>query len=273
MNTLYCGDNIHVLRTYLQDNSVDMILTSPPYDNQRLYNGYTFDFEALAVELLLVLKPGGTLVWVANDAVIDGSETGTSFRQALFFKDIGFRLHDTMIYEKSAFSFPCKTRYHQVFEYMFILTKGKIKTVNLIQDRKTSKGGEIIRGRSRDKDGTLFVKSGTKKGSRIREIGTRYNIWRYATGHNVATQDSIAEKHPATFPDKLAHDHILSWSNPGDIILDPMAGSGTVLKEAALLGRSFIGIEISGEYVENIICPRLDSYGIEYGLLLHRDNT
>ncbi len=249
MNEILQGDCL-TLMDDMPENSVDLVVTSPPYDNLRDYNGYSFDFEGIARELYRVVKDGGVVVWVVGDAVIDGSETGTSFKQALYFKEIGFRLHDTMIYEKTA-AYPASdksNRYSQTFEYMFILSKGEPKTTNLIRDRKNKWGGMTSFGTQSERlaDGSL------KKRRKIfvAEIGIRFNIWNYATGRGMSTLDEIAFEHPAIFPEKLAADHIKSWSNEGDIVLDPMCGSGTTCKMAQQLKRNFIGIDISEEYVK-----------------------
>jgi DNA modification methylase len=251
-NQVILGDCLEVMRT-MEENSVDLTVTSPPYDNLRTYNGYTFDFEGIAKELFRVTKDGGVVVWVVGDATIKGSETGTSFKQALYFKEIGMNLHDTMIWEKQTFTATgaLKTRYAQVFEYMFIFTKGKIKTFNPIKDRPT-KGIRKKHGTVRQIDGT------TKKQSSIGKIYTdkeaqRFNVWRINT--EVSNNNRF---HPAQFSEKLAEDHILSWSNEGDTVLDPMAGSGTTLKMAKKNNRSYIGIEISQEYID-IINERLST--------------
>jgi DNA modification methylase len=251
-NQVILGDCLEVMRT-MEENSVDLTVTSPPYDNLRTYNGYTFDFEGIAKELFRVTKDGGVVVWVVGDATIKGSETGTSFKQALYFKKIGFNLHDTMIWEKQTFTATgaLKTRYAQVFEYMFIFTKGKIKTFNPIKDRPT-KGIRKKHGTVRQIDGT------TKKQSSIGKIYTdkeaqRFNVWRINT--EVSNNNRF---HPAQFSEKLAEDHILSWSNEGDTVLDPMAGSGTTLKMAKKNNRSYIGIEISQDYID-IINERLST--------------
>lgn len=236
----------------IPDKSIDMVLTSPPYDNLRTYNGFTFDFEGIAKEIYRIVKDGGVVVWIVGDATIKGSETGTSFKQALYFKEIGFNLHDTMIYEKAGMSMPSSNRYHQVMEYMFVLSKGKPKTFNGLKDRKNRWTSSFGNSSKRQKNGDL-----EKKGKiEFDDYGMRFNIWRYANGYGFGQKDKIAYEHPATFPEKLAEDHILSWSNEGDTILDPMAGSGTTLKMAKKNNRNYIGIEISPEYIE-IINKRL----------------
>lgn len=232
-------------------NSIDLTITSPPYDNLRTYNNSSTwgwaEFSAIASGLWRVTKDGGVVVWVVGDATIKGSETGTSFKQALFFKEIGFNLHDTMIYSKSGFANPSNNRYHQVFEYMYILTKRKLKVFNPIKDKKNKynkRGGDC----KRQKDGSM--KKGVKGGLLLNPYGQRYNIWKYKVGGGNMSTDKIAHQHPATFPEQLANDNIISWSNEGDTVFDPMMGSGTTGKMAKQLNRNFIGIEIDKEYFE-----------------------
>jgi len=218
----------------------------------RTYKGFSFNFEEVAKELYRITKDGGVVVWVVSDATIKGSETGTSFRQALYFKEIGFNIHDTMIYQKDSCPFPETNRYYPAFEYMFIFSKGKPKTVNLIADKPNKTYGEKITGTVRNSDGTLkphaSVKNKTNK--TVKEFGVRTNVWQYSPGYNKSTKDKYAYKHPAMFPEQLAEDHIISWSNPGDIVFDPFVGSGTTAKMALLNGRNYIGIDISEEYCE-----------------------
>ena len=250
-NCIYNMDCVEGLRL-LDDCSVDLTVTSPPYDNLRQYKGYSFDFDAVANELFRVTKDGGVVVWVVNDATINGSETGTSFRQALRFKEIGWRLNDTMIYAKDSCPYPETTRYYPGFEYMFVLTKGKIGTVHLIADKPNKQAGDKITGTERKADGSIKYMSAVQKktGRTVKPYGVRSNIWHLGMGYMKSTQDKCAYKHPAIFPEKLAHDHIISWSNPGDLILDPFMGSGTTAKMARLTGRDYIGFEISKEYCD-----------------------
>lgn len=249
MSEIICGDSAEVLKTFEPD-CIDLTVTSPPYDNLRKYNGYTFDFETIARELYRVTRSGGVVVWVVGDATIDGSETGTSFRQALYFKECGFSLHDTMIYEKNGIAFPSTNRYQQSFEYMFVFSKGKPKSVNLITDRQNRWANARHFGKptKRRENGELKQKARmvTKKN------GVRWNIWRYNNGYGYTAEEDYVYQHPAMFPEALANDHILSWSNPGDLVLDCFAGSGTTLKTAKRLGRNYIGIEISPEYCKII---------------------
>ena len=250
-NRIYNMDCVEGMKL-LEDCSIDLTVTSPPYDNLRMYKGYAFDFEAVAAELFRVTKDGGALVWVVNDATIKGSETGTSFRQALHFKEIGWKLHDSMIYAKDSCPYPETTRYYPGFEYMFVLVKGKIKTVHLIADKPNKTSGDKVSGTERKTDGTIRRMSAVVKntGRKVKPYGVRSNIWHYGMGFMKSTTDKIAYKHPAIFPEKLARDHIISWSNPGDVVLDPFMGSGTVAKMARLTGRDFIGFEISKEYCD-----------------------
>ncbi len=240
---LHHGDCLDVLRT-MPDGCIDLTVTSPPYDNLRTYNGFTFDFEGIARELYRVTKPGGVVVWVVGDATIKGSETGTSFRQALYFKDVcGFNLHDTMIWNKGTFSAvgALAARYAPVFEYMLVFSKGRPRAFNPIKDRPNKYAGSVISGTVRQADGSTRPMS--TNGKRIAPLGQRFNVWdRPAVKHRQA--------HPAPFPEWLAADHIASWSNPCDTVLDPFMGSGTTGKMAVLAGRKFIGIEISDEYLE-----------------------
>ena len=234
MNGIYCMDALEGLKL-LNDESIDMIITSPPYDNLRKYNGFTWDFEGIAKQLYRVLKNGGVMVWVVGDQVINRSESGSSFRQALYFKEIGFNLHDTMIYEKNSASYPShenSLRYTQIFEYMFILSKGKPKTVNLICDKQNKWAG--------------FKDFSGKLKNPVKEFSPRNNIWKFTTSFN------NKYKHPAPFPLQLALDHITSWSNAGDSILDPFMGSGTSAIASIELGRKWVGFEISEEYVDSI---------------------
>jgi len=261
-NKIIFGNAIDVLSS-LESNIVDLTVTSPPYDNLRTYNGkikdevvfengFSFPFVEMARELFRVTKPGGVIVWVVNDQVKNGGETGSSFKQALKFMEIGFTLYDTMIYHKNGAPFPESGRYSQVFEYMFVFSKGKPKTVNLLKDKPNRWAGHTNFGdpSKRQKDGDL------KKVDKftISEYGTRYNVWYINNGAGFSSKDQIAFEHPAIFPESLAEDHILSWTNPGDVVLDPMAGSGTTLKMAKMNNRDYIGIDINEEYVD--LCNR-----------------
>jgi len=248
----------------MPDNCIDLTVTSPPYDNLRTYKGYSFNFEEVAKELYRITKPGGVVVWVVGDATIKGSETGTSFRQALYFKDIGFNLHDTMIYAKDGCPFPEVNRYSPSFEYMFILSKGKPSKANLIADKpnKWANKKKCASSTCREADGTLVKPSAYKAAPNrmVKEFGVRGNVWLINRGYMKTTKDKEAYKHPAIFPEQLANDHIISWSNPGDLVFDPFVGSGTTCKMAKLNGRNYIGIDISQEYCD-IANKRIEALG------------
>ena len=245
------GDCAEVMREQIADGAIDLTVTSPPYDSLRKYNGYHFDFEAIAAELWRVTKPGGVVVWVVADATINGSETGTSFRQALHFMGLGFNLHDTMIYESAGTGAKGSNyAYWQGYEFMFVFSKGKPQAVNRIKDRKNIKAGQVTGYENK------VSKMGSRKERGLRTVpafSVRTNIWHYAGGKHSGDQTD----HVAPFPEALARDHIISWSNPGDLVLDPMCGSGTTGKRAVMLGRRFIGIDISADYVEKIARPRI----------------
>lgn len=248
LNKIYCMDNVQGMKQ-LDNESVDLVVTSPPYDNLRNYNEFSFDFENVAKELFRIVKVGGVVVWVVGDATINGSETGTSFKQALYFMQVGFNLHDTMIYAKESVFVhdPRNKRYKQAFEYMFVFSKGTPNTYNEIKDKIVKNSGKAIKTqKGRNPNGEKrFMKELVTMG----EYQARFNIWSYYTGSLSAT-DKIAFSHPAIFPEQLVKDHILSWSNEGDVVLDPFMGSGTTAKVARALGRKYIGFEISQEYVD-----------------------
>lgn len=240
VNEIICGDNVSVLETF-PDQCIDLVVTSPPYDNLRTYGGHSWDFEGVAAQLARVIKPGGVIVWVVADATVDGSETGTSMRQALHFKDVcGLKLWDTMIYSttKQPINQP---RYEPKWEYMFVFSKGVPVTWNPIKE-KSIYGGTKTGARYRQANGEMKQRHGPAE---IQEFKVRGNIWDIPSGNGKA---EISGDHPATFPEALAGDHIKSWSNEGDIILDPFSGSGTTCKAAKILHRKFIGIDVNEDY-------------------------
>ncbi len=254
MIKLIHGDCRDVLKDLINNNIlIDLTVTSPPYDNLRNYDDsleWNFDiFKEVADLLYQITVDGGVVVWIVNDATINGSETGTSFKQALYFKEIGFRLHDTMIYQKPQISFPEQNRYYPCFEYMFILSKGKPKTVNLIKDRINKMGGQTFGTTERQIDGSLKKSKGAVTKRKIKKRGVRHNIWVIDGGKYKSSKNPIAHQHPAIFPEQLAKDHIISWSNPNDLVLDCFMGSGTVGVACQELGRDFIGIDKVEEYV------------------------
>ena len=252
INKIINEDSVNALKK-LSSDSIDLTVTSPPYDDIRDYKGFNFTDSACTAiieELYRVTKLGGVVVWVVGDSTIDGSESGSSFRQALKFMEKGFKLHDTMIYEKNTSSFPAKrsgNRYTQIFEYMFIFCKGKIKKVNLIADKPNKWAGHTNWGKNtnRLKNGELKETSDIKP---VPDFSVRNNIWHYNIGNGFNSSDKESHDHPAIFPEKLAEDHILTWSNEKDIVLDPFCGSGTTCKMAKKNNRKFIGIDISEKY-------------------------
>jgi DNA modification methylase len=244
LDTVICADNCETLAA-MPAESVDLVVTSPPYDDLRTYGGHSWDFYGVAWLLKRVLKPGGVIVWNVGDATKDGNESGTSMRQALHFQQIGLNLTDTMVYQKQNYlpqSAP--GRYDQAWEYCFVICKGAPKAANMLKDRRNAKAGQTYKtGGGRMKNGeTAELVTITAQ-----EMGLRNNVWSYPVG-------GYDNGHPAPMPEAMAQDCVATWSNPGDVVLDPFAGSGTTLKAAKELNRRFIGIEINPDYVE--ICQR-----------------
>jgi DNA modification methylase len=225
-------------------NVVDLVVTSPPYDNLREYKGYKFEYDKVAKELYRVVKDGGVVVWVVGDKVKNGNKTLTSFKHALCFQEVGFNVHDVMIYKKKNTPFMRSNGYTNCFEYMFVFSKGKPKTFNPLKVPTVRNGLEKMPV-NKKADGV-----NNKVLGRLNEQKTRDNIWEYAVGLGGSTNDRFAFEHTAIFPEKLAHEHILSWSNEGDLVFDPMCGSGTVCKMAFLSNRHYIGMDISDQYIQ-----------------------
>lgn len=230
----------------MHSSYIDLVVTSPPYDNMRTYNGSTFtEFESIAKELYRVMKTGGVVVWVVGDQTHKGNESGTSFRQALYFKEVGFNLFDTMIYLKPPRGACGNNKaYWQTFEYMFVLSKKQPATINLLLDRKNKDTRNGDTGTKRLVNGALWKHQRGGYGAQ----GRRTNVWEYMIGNGHSASDKIAHQHPAIFPEKLAQDHILSWSNPGDLVYDPFMGSGTTAKMAVVHSRNYIGSELDETY-------------------------
>jgi site-specific DNA-methyltransferase (adenine-specific) len=261
INKLYNQDCLLTMQQ-IDDNSVDMVLTSPPYDDLRTYNkhlsgnkteynGYSFPFEQIAQELFRIVKKGGVVIWVVGDATNKGSETGTSFRQALYFKECGFDLYDTMIYQKTGTPFPQKDRYNQIFEYMFVFSKGKPNTFNPIMKKNVTAGAVRHSRKFRNADGEMVEGF---NGKPINEYGVDNNVWIMRNGMYKSTKDIVAFEHPAIFPEELAIRHVVSWTKENDLIYDPFMGSGTTAKAAIQLKRNWIGSEIDESYCD--ICEK-----------------
>ena len=254
INKVYQGDSAELMKE-IPDNFIDLTVTSPPYDNLRDYKGYSFDFETIAKELYRVTKSGGVVVWVVNDSTVNGSESGTSFRQALFFMSVGFNLHDTMIYAKKNYVPLTHNRYEQQFEYMFVFSKRKPNTFNPLMIKSVSAGSKKHMGYvvATTKENSS-MRSGRDETVIIKEYKYRPNIFFYSVGSNQSTKERyVFESHSAVFPEQLAYDMIHSWSNKKDLVFDPFAGSGTTLKMAKLMNRTYLGFEIAEEYIPIII--------------------
>ena len=228
----------------MTENQVDLVVTSPPYDNLRTYKGYEFEYKKVAEGLFRVVKEGGIVIWVVADRTIKGNRTLTSFKHALCFQEVGFNVHDVMIYKKKNTPFMRSNAYTNCFEYMFVFSKGKPKTFNALKVPTIRSGYEKMPANKKE-DGI-----NNKVLGKLNKEKTKNNIWEYAVGLGGSTNDKIAFQHTAIFPEKLALEHILSWSNEGDIVFDPMCGSGTVCKMAMLNKRKYLGMDISKEYVE-----------------------
>lgn len=243
LNRIYQSDCVKLMK-YMDENSVDLTVTSPPYDELRNYNGYHFDFENIAKSLFTITKKGGVVVWVIGDKIKNGNRSLTSFKQALFFQEVGFNVHDVMIYRKKNTPFMRTNAYTNCYEFMFVFSKGSPKTFNPIKEKTVRQGFEMMPF-NKGADGI-----NRKVLSELKPEKTKTNIWEYATGLGGTTSDRVAFKHPAVFPEKLAEEHILTWTNQNDVVFDPMCGSGTTCKMAFKNNRHYIGCDISKEYVE-----------------------
>ena len=259
LNKIYCESNLETMKR-MADCFVDLTVTSPPYDNLRTYNNNIDEtwgedvWKPIIKELYRVTKVGGVVVWVVGDATINGSESGVSFQQALWAKECGFRLHDTMIYHRE--KIPTEhNRYQNHFEYMFVFSKEKPNTTNIKRIKSKLAGSKSSKHSDRNKNGIVKMNRTT---SHVAETKTMGNVWSYNVGYMHTTKDDCYE-HPAMFPEKLAKDHIKTWSNEGDLVYDPFMGSGTTAKMAHLLKRKWIGSEISQEYVD-LSYKRLEPY-------------
>lgn len=254
VNKVICGDAVDVMNAMPPD-SINLVVTSPPYDELRNYNGYHFNFEGIAKGLFKVIKKGGVLVWVVGDKVNKGNRSLTSFKQALFFQNLGFNAHDIMIYRKKNTPFMRSNAYTNCYEFMFVFSKGSPETFNPLKTKTVRQGQEMLPF-NKKADGVNKKTLGKLKSEK-----TLTNIWEYAVGLHGSTSDRVAFRHTAIFPEKLAEDHILSWTKTGDIVFDPMCGSGTTCKMAAINKRRYIGCDISKDYVE-LTKKRLKQYNL-----------
>jgi site-specific DNA-methyltransferase (adenine-specific) len=259
INKIY-NENCIETMAKMPDNFIDLTVTSPPYDDVRTYKGFTLPIEDIAKELYRVTKKGGIVVWVVNDKTVNYCETLTSFKTAiLFVEKAGFNLHDTMIYKRQA-AFPDVVRYYQEFEYMFVFSKGKPKTINLLRQNKSEstikRNNSGVHNSRNERQQNGNIKKGDINSvervnkAKLDDTRVKSNIWEIATGSQKSTKDKIAFQHPAIFPEQLANDHIISWSNENDLVYDPFMGSGTTAKISILNKRNYIGSEISKEYCE-----------------------
>lgn len=243
INSIYCGDCVELMRE-MDSDFIDCVVTSPPYDKLRDYKGYNFDCLNIAKELFRVMKYGGVVVWVVGDAIIKGNRTLTSFRQALTFQSVGFNVHDVMIYKKKNTPFMRSNAYTNCYEFMFVFSRGAPKVFNPLKEPTVRSGLEmLVHNKGADGVNKKVLKE-------LKKEKTRTNIWEYAVGLGGSTSDRFAFKHPAVFPEKLVMEHILTWTNEGDLVFDPMCGSGTTCKMAKILKRNFIGCDISADYVD-----------------------
>lgn len=242
LGRIVCGDNTEVISGFPAE-CVDLVVTSPPYDDLRTYGGHSWNFETLAAQLVRVLKPGGVIVWVVADATVNGSETLTSMRQAIHFKDVcGLNVHDTMIYRKLNYTPLTHNRYEQEWEYIFVMSKGKPKCFNPLKVPCTY-AGQKTWGKPKlykDNSGELTAVDGYT----ISDEKLHGNIFEYRVG---STQTGDID-HPAMFPETLARDFVTTWSNPGELVLDPFCGSGTTPLAAKELNREWVGVELNPKY-------------------------
>lgn len=243
INELYIANCVDFMRQ-LEANYIDLTVTSPPYDNLRDYKGFSFEFRDIAKELYRITKKGGIVVWVVGDKIKNGNRSLTSFKQALYFQELGFNVHDVMIYRKKNTPFMRSNAYTNCYEFMYVFSKDRVKTFHPLKEKTVRNGIEPL-PHNKGADGV-----NKKIFKELKREKSRTNIWEYAVGLGGTTSDRIAFKHTAVFPEKLAEDHILTWTNPGDLVFDPMVGSGTTCKMALKNNRIYLGCDISEEYIQ-----------------------
>lgn len=265
VNTILHCDCLDGMRQ-LPDNSIPLAVTSSPYDAIRTYGGHAFAFEPVAKELWRITAPGGVVVWVIADQVIKGSLTGTKHRQVLHFLDLGFRLHNEITLTTVNTPLPQKIRYAQNSQTAYVLAKGRPHAVNLLRDKPNKSAGVFKREWvARSKDGTM--RKGYY-GKCIAPYSLRGDVWTYLVGNNHTTKDKLS--HPSPMAEQMAEDLIISFSRPGELVFDPMAGSGTTCKMALLNHRSYLGMEIHEPYWREAV-ERLSKYQEEYRRRLDRE--
>jgi site-specific DNA-methyltransferase (adenine-specific) len=250
VNNVIHGDCVEGMAR-LPSECIPLTVTSPPYDHLRHYGGQVFDldkFRDVADQLFRITMPGGVVVWVVQNQIVDGGESAEGFRQCLHFRELGFRLHNTIIMARNGRRSPSTVRYVPSPEYAFVLSKGRPRAINLIQDRPNSTAGERLKQSIRFPDGSLVTRTYETKFTP--DLGQRGTVWVYDAGYHKTTKDQFAFEHPALMPEAMARDLIWSWSRPGDLVFDPMCGAGTTCKMAVLLGRHFLGLEIVARYCD-----------------------
>ena len=247
INSIICGDSAEVLKNF-PDNSIDMVVTSPPYDGLRDYNGFSLDLHKIGKEIYRVLKDGGIAVMVIQDATKDFAKSLTSFRTIVDWCDnVGFRLFETVIYHKNGTEGAWwKQRFRVDHEYMPIFMKGKKPQYFNKEPLKipSKHGGKVMSGSgNRRTDGTL---SETVRRP-INTMKCRGTVWDYLMAGD---KNPLKRKHPAVFPDKIPYDCIQCFCPEGGLVLDPFIGCGSTAVMAKVLGRNYIGIDISREYCD-----------------------
>lgn len=266
-NKVACGEAGSFMKT-MPDSIVPLTVTSPPYADLRKYKGHGFDFEPIAKELWRVTADGGVLVWIVGDVMDKDSETGMPERQKLHFMDLGFKCHDTMIYRKQNYMPRRQRRYQQEFEYMYVFSKGKPKTFDPIKEKCRYAGVKSTGKYFEQPDTEIPYRASAKDGisKKIAEEKVIGNVWSHWVGNNTGEDQCMpdGDYHPARMPLKLAKDHIQSWSVKGDVVFDPMCGSGTTLLAANHLGRGYFGIDVSSEYVA-FASKRLQLFSLPHG--------
>ena len=245
VNKIICEDNITYLKT-LPDECIDFVITSPPYDALRDYNGYKLDLHGLGVELLRVLKDGGICVMVIQDSTRDFAKSLTSFRTIVDWCDnIGFRLFECNIYNRQGTEGAWwKKRFRVDHEYMPIFLKGKRPQYFDKENIKipSKHGGKIMTGAN------IRTKNGQTGSRKVKINPTKCPGTVMTFGNTCGGESKLKSKHPAVFPNMLAYDMIECFCPEDGTVLDPFNGSGTTTLAAKCLGRNYIGIDVSEEY-------------------------